>query len=138
MILITDIDDVISDASWRKSLLPDWDAFHSASIDDPPFLHMIDLINAAHFASGVVIALTGRPEKWRGLTNQWMLRHHVMLSQVIMRPNNNRMSSPDLKLELLKQLDLNKLNSIIIDDRDDICTKLRGAGYNVLQCFNVR
>lgn len=134
MIVITDIDDVLSDSSWRKELLPDWDAFHANSVNDPPHPHLIELVNSLHRSGCVIWALTGRPEKWRRITNDWMLKHHVMVDNIVMRPDNNYQSSPEFKLStILNMSTILNDQFIILDDRDDVCTTLSGAGYKVLQ-----
>lgn len=135
MILITDIDDVVSSTGWRKASLVDgdFDAYHSLSLKDPPNLMIIDLINAAHNSGHRTIAITGRPEKFRGITNAWMVQNKVKIDEIIMRPDDNFMTSPDLKLHLLKQLLDPIAKMLILEDRTDVTTALRGAGYTVLQ-----
>lgn len=136
MLLVTDIDDVIADASWRKELLPNWDEYHAASIQDPPHQHIIDLINMLYDSGAAIVALTGRPEKWRHITNSWLLAHDVSIEKVWMRPADDFMTSPQFKLAKLKGADIQP--DLILEDRDDVVVALRGAGYNVLQVFNQR
>jgi len=135
--IITDIDDVICDASWRKSLLPDWDQYHSSSIDDKPHASVVIMLNALHDQGIKVWAMTGRPEKWRRITNGWFLKHKVRIDNLIMRPDDNRMTSPELKLHFMSMFKKSE-GFLILDDRDDVITALRGAGYNVMQIFNQR
>jgi len=132
MILITDIDGVLASDSWRRYLLPDWNEYHRMSIDDEPNRIMVNLINMViRDGQSQVIGLTGRPEKWRQLTNTWLLRHDIMLDDIIMRPDDDFKSSPEFKLEALRGF-YTPASTLIIDDREDVATALRGAGYTVL------
>src|SRR5262245_30503038 len=132
MILVTDIDGTLANDRWRRYMLPDWNAYHRMSIDDEPNMAVVNFINALKRDLITVVSLTGRPEKWRQLTNTWLLGHNIMLDELIMRPDDNFMSSPDFKLgALLARFDPHQ--TVVLEDRDDVVTKLRGEGYNVFQ-----
>lgn len=137
LFLITDIDDVICDAQWRKDI-QGFDDYHACSLQDKPHSHIIAMINAMHSAGIKIWAMTGRPEKWRQITNTWLLKHGVLIDNLVMRPEKNFMTSPDLKLHFLSLLQQPESELLILEDRDDVVVALRGAGYNVMQVFNQR
>src|SRR5262245_56540037 len=127
MILVTDIDGTLANDRWRRNILPNWDEYHRMSIDDEPNRVIVYFINSLKRDQTTVVGLTGRPERWRQLTNTWMLRHNIMLDELIMRPDDNFMSSPDFKLgALLSRFDPHQ--TVVLEDRDDVVTKLRGEG----------
>jgi hypothetical protein len=138
MIIITDLDGTLAHAAWRANLMHDWDAYHAASIADKPNQPMIDFINRLG-ALGHVVCITARPERWRQLTNDWLLRNAVQLSYLSMRPNDDRRPSPlvkiDLALALLKQLDASAV--IAIDDRSDVVAAYAAQGWVALQAQEV-
>ncbi len=116
--------------------MPDWDAYHKMSAKDKPHRDIVNLINSLHDQGWHTIALTARPEKWRQLTNSWLICNLVFIDVLIMRPDNNFDKSPDFKLSVL----LNGFvpaddNIIILDDREDVALTLQAAGYNTMQVF---
>jgi hypothetical protein len=156
MFLIVDIDHTISDANWRNDLLDAaqisfatvdktsnaFDRYHEASIKDKPIEEMILLVNTLHKAGWAVIGLTTRPEKWRNLTNTWMITHGAHFDVLLMRPNDDYRPAAQSKLATLKDwlqyssVALKKENTIIVlDDREDIREAFRAEGFTVLQVF---
>lgn len=134
--ILIDVDHVISDAFWRDPMIAerDYDAYHKASMDDRCDPDIRQLLNrmAPHYS---ITGLTARPEKWRKLTMDWMLRHEITIHGLIMRPDSNFDPSPKVKLELVKTHYADRMEKIafIIDDRDDVAEIFRGANFNVFQ-----
>lgn len=137
--VLVDIDHTLSNAFWRDSMIGSmgWDDYHMASRDDQPLQDMCSLINELWF-DYQVIGLTARPEKWRKLTVEWLLKNRVELHEILMRPDDDYRSSPELKVALAKKRfgdDLHNHVSFVIDDRDDVCSVFRALGVTVLQCY---
>lgn len=63
----------------------DFDAFHAASIDCPPYAHVLEAAHAARAAGQAVIVITGRSAVWRDLTLTWFSRHDVPFDLMLMR-----------------------------------------------------
>ena len=135
MMLITDLDGTLARAAWRNSLKGDWDAYHAASIRDKPNEPMIQLINLIAMACPVV-CITTREERWRQLTQQWLLANNVTIESVVMRPQGDFRSSPELKVDLASKLFLNP-PVFAIDDRDDVLAGYAALGFITLKTAEV-
>jgi len=140
-IVLCDIDHVISDAFWRDNMLsgasPDYDSYHYASREDNPNPAIVSMLQTLCFAGSYhIVGLTARPEKWRKLTMDWMIKHYVPMDELFMRPMDMLFEpTPKLKAHLIK---INypegfKNISLVIDDREDVCAELRGMNLNVMQ-----
>lgn len=132
-IVIVDIDHVIADAAWRDHLIPDWDAYHSVADNDALIEDIAHLLNALDNFGYTIIGLTGRPEKWRSLTLEWLVRHQVRMDDLIMRPDRDYRPSPEMKLHRFQERYPLTDIAFVLDDRDDICAAFHAAGVTVLQ-----
>jgi hypothetical protein len=138
--VLIDIDHTISDAFWRDSIIGavPWDEYHEESQHDKPFWNVIDLINALWYAGYTTIAITGRNEKFRKLTNDWFLEYDVNIDELLMRPDDNFMKNGDLKKMLIEERfpDLDDVSFIIDDNEDSILTFFK-MGITTFQIRNV-
>jgi hypothetical protein len=135
MIIITDLDGTLARVAWRAFMMSDWDAYWEASWQDKPNQPMIDLINMLS-KSCRIVCITGRPERWRQLTNSWLMRYGVKVHELWMRPNDDRRPSPQLKIDLMKKMTEQVLLSEIIvavDDRADVIKAYQEHGLLTLQ-----
>jgi beta-phosphoglucomutase-like phosphatase (HAD superfamily) len=134
LIVIADIDNTISSSWWREYLIDSkgWDAFHREGELDEPIPEMVELINALAVKHRV-ICLTGRPERWRGLTLGWLIRHGVEFHDLLMRPNDNYYPAAEVKLELARQHlgDLQKV-SLVLEDTEAVAAAWRAEGITTL------
>lgn len=144
---VIDIDGTVSDSRHRAHLAQNkqWDAFHAASIDDPPHPEMIrfvkDLYGAFILADGDVVFCTGRNERYREITLEWLARHDVFPTTVLMRPDDDYTRDGDMKLRMLDQHFGSreaalKSVEIVFDDSDTVIETLRNAGFVVAQIRN--
>ena len=137
--VLCDVDHVLSKAFWRDPMIgTDWDEYHSAARDDEPIHDMVETINALHGAGFIIFGLTSRPEKWRGLTQAWLVRHSVKLDALLMRPNDDYRKSPEVKVAAAiecfgSEENLRKRVTLVLDDREDVTEAFRGLGLTVLQ-----
>jgi hypothetical protein len=137
-IVLTDIDHTISDASWRDPMIPlnDWDAYHAASANDLPIQATCDLLWTLERAGWLIVGCTARPGKWRKLTLNWMMRHIVPMHELLMRPDDNYRSSPEMKLQLVTERfgpDFAEVITFMLEDREDVTQAFKAAGLTVLQ-----
>ena len=80
--ILVDIDHTLSAAWSRDPLIGScggWDAYHTASKHDEPIHDVRMLVNDLAKAGWLIIGLTARPEKWRSLTTQWLVRHSITM-----------------------------------------------------------
>lgn len=121
---------------------PNWDAFFEASYDDVPIRWVVDLLRMIHGKGNSVLILSGRSDKVRTQTTEWLNNHRIPFDFLEMRPEGCRTPDEVLKpLMLSKWLEeqkvLRKINyhvEFIVDDRQKVADAWRNEGYNVLQC----
>jgi phosphoglycolate phosphatase-like HAD superfamily hydrolase len=142
-LLFVDLDHTLTHAHWRDDLMDEcarnktWDDYHNMSAQDEPVLEMVELINTCAFAGWKVVALTTRPEKWRSMTNQWLIKHSIDIHILLMRPHDDYRSNAESKMavynEFLVGLEDKPSNIIIVDDHDGIVKAFKGINITVLQ-----
>jgi hypothetical protein len=142
-LLFVDIDHTLTAAHWRDEMIDyasrnrDWDSYHSESIKDKPIPEMISLVNCLQTAGWYVVGLTTRPEKWRQLTNDWLLKYQVLIDKLLMRPHDdyrpNAESKIDLATKFISQHQVD--NIIVIDDHDAVVASFRAHNITVLQAY---
>jgi hypothetical protein len=89
--VIFDIDGTIADCSHRidHANAKDWDKFHSLADEDMVIVNIADLmINLSAIAP--IILLTGRPERYRYKTMEWLKRASLdgFYEELIMREDD--------------------------------------------------
>jgi hypothetical protein len=127
-----DIDHSVADAAWRDHLLGDWDTYHEKSIEDESISAMVALIDALYCDQWTTIGLTGRPERWRQLTEAWLLKRCVMLDELIMRPNEVYDGAAIFKQGAVRDRCSKLRNPLVLvfDDRDDVIGAMQTSGVN--------
>ena len=138
-IVLCDLDHTVTDAFWRDPMIGGpggWDAYHEAGDGDLPLTDTIQVVNSMAAAGFRVIGLTARPEKWRSLTNTYLMRHGILMREMLMRPDNCFLPSPRCKLEeISRHLGENWRDQIVVffEDRDDVVAAFRAEGITVAQ-----
>lgn len=132
--ILLDIDNCISDDEWRIPYIKenDWEEYHSnASLDKASNLHVV---LCAQQIGADIIVVTGRPEQFREQTASWLILNGVIPSALLMRPNDSKLPSPQLKRELIEGLDLGKCYCAY-DDRQDVIDMYRSIGLKADRIF---
>jgi len=113
----------------------DWTAYDKELMSDTPIMPMIELcrlINARY----PVILLTGRGERSRKQTIEWLDKYDVPYDTLLMRPLNDRRKDTIVKLDLLDanftQKQLKNLVTVF-EDRTRIVDAFRARGFHVCQ-----
>lgn len=137
--VLVDIDHVLSDAAWRDAMIGGeggWDAYHTASVDDKSCTDVVELLKAFQSVGLLIVGITARPEKWRTMTNAWLLQHDIEFSDLLMRPDDSYRPAPEIKIALAEEFFNGNLSQIlfIIDDRDDVVAAFKARGVTALQC----
>lgn len=142
--ILIDLDHTLTDAFWRDGMIGtvSWDEYHAASRDDTVVRDVAALIGSWRRGSFAyrAIGLTARPEKFRQLTLNWLLKNNVSLDFLLMRPDEAFYPAPEIKMglamEFYKTEDAIRENVVcIFDDREDVITAFRGIGVTALQVF---
>lgn len=151
-IIVVDLDGTLCDSSHRDHLAQakEWDAFHAASKDDKPRLdvaELVKIVRSSAFAGRdyCLVALTGRNEKYRKVTLDWLIRQDLAhFDALLMRPDNDWRPDTVIKPELLEEF--RKLIgegqggptpevAFILEDRDHVVEAWRNLGY---ACWQVQ
>ena len=77
-LVLCDIDGTVANNDHRQKLLKgfnDWDKFFSLLKDDEPIHVIIERVKQKVESNGDLIFLTGRPEKYREMTEDWLLKY---------------------------------------------------------------
>lgn len=132
---------------WEKhrDWKPDWNAFFDACGDDEPIEWVIDLmliIRRFELLTGdakFILILSGRSDRVRDLTEDWLMKHKVAYDHLLMRKEGDHRPDEIVKLEILR--DFLQMKSqyhphveFIVDDRQKVVDMWRREGFNVLQC----
>lgn len=131
--IITDIDATISNCSHRihniKNGNRNWNAFFDLIGDDEPIPYTISLIEAWYKSGKPVIALTGRPEKYRSATEAWIAKHAPFIEKVYMRADNDFRSGPVTKLAEIERIKADGYEPVLLlDDHPGIVKFFRENG----------
>ena len=150
--IICDIDGTLADLTHRLHFVrgpgkKDWDAFFGAIQHDSPHEDVINVLNAAMAfnRNSRVFLATGRPERTRWDTENWLLNNAPLamsaghrIAGIFMRANGDRREDFIVKCEIAEELHrkfgVTPENTLfVLDDRDQVVRMWRGRGFRVLQ-----
>ena len=133
---VIDLDGVVADVRHRLHHVTgrrrDWDAFFDGIADDPVLPEgraVAEQLAADHD----LVYLTGRPERTRPQTDEWLARHQLPHGKVIMRPEGDRRPARLLKPRLLRSLAADRRVAVVVDDDVEVCDALERSGWQVLR-----
>lgn len=146
--IVIDLDGTIADSRHREhyAVERDWDEFHLRSGQDAPKPDVRWLINflSEHRVGDYpyLMILTGRNERYRPLTENWLRHNNIDYDELIMRPDNNFERDADLKLRLLQEFcdragydDPTEAVIFILEEREGMVQAYREAGF---PCWQVQ
>lgn len=111
-----------------KKFKPNYDLFHSTSIDCPPYSAVKRIAVRARELGLSIIVVTGRVAKWRGLTEDWLNRNSIPWDALYTRGHNDYRPDHVIKSEINEELQIRFKPLVAIDDRDDILHVWKTAG----------
>lgn len=133
---VFDLDNTLADTAHRQRFLRrrprDWDAFFAAAPQDPPITEGVRLARDSAVECEVVY-LTGRPERCRQDTLDWLAAHGLPEGRVHMRPDGDRRPARITKLEILRRLAGDREIRVLVDDDELVCEDAERAGFPVLR-----
>jgi len=138
--VLFDIDGTLADIRHRRGFLagdrPDWNRFNAAMGDDTPNAAVVILYKTL-WASGQfeIILTTGRNEKFRAVTENWLIWNEIPFGRMIMRADNDNRADHLIKEDMLSGL-LAEGHCIefCVDDRQQVVDMWRRNGITCLQC----
>lgn len=138
--ILFDIDGTIADIEHRRGFLdgdrPDWNKFNAAMGDDTPNWPIVSLYKTL-WQSEVydLIFVTGRNEKFRAVTEQWLVWNEIPFSRMLMRANKDHRADHIVKEEILDRLVAQgTVIEFTVDDRQQVVDMWRRRGITCLQC----
>lgn len=134
-VVIVDMDGTLADVSHRLHHLhgpkKSWKRFFAGMDEDPPSQIVVNWVKNLSPEYEVVI-VTGRPENYRANTEEWLKRHDIQYSDIIMRRSGDRRPDYVVKKELLDKVGKDRI-AFVIDDRPSVCEMWRNCGLRVFQ-----
>ncbi|MFG2602693.1 hypothetical protein ACGFT2_03865 [Streptomyces sp. NPDC048514] len=133
---VFDLDNTLADTAHRQHHLEsrprDWAAFFAAAPADPPLAEGVALaLESARECE--VVYLTGRPERCRRDTLEWLAAHGLPEGRVHMRGNADRRPARFTKLEILRRLARDRAVRVLVDDDELVCDDAERAGFTVVR-----
>lgn len=130
-VAVFDIDGVVADVRHRLHHLErrrkDWDGFFAAAAQDTlldPGRRLVEELSTRH----EIVWLTGRPERIRRLTRDWLGRHDLPVGELLMRRDVDRRPAPAYKLAALRRRPAGTV-AAFVDDDDEVVSAALAAGY---------
>lgn len=133
---VFDLDNTLADTAHRQHFLEgrprNWGAFFAAAPEDAPLAEGVALaVDSARECE--VVYLTGRPERYRPDTLEWLARHGLPEGRVYMRSNADRRPARFTKLEILRRLARDREVRVLVDDDELVCDDAERAGFTVVR-----
>lgn len=150
-IIVVDLDGTLCDSAHRDHLAQakQWSEFHEAAKDDAPRADVAFLLSVLARRSILdeilLVACTGRNERYRQATLEWLIRHDLaVFDTILMRPDGDFRPDVEMKPALLhafmSSLDVSKgvfpKVAFILEDRDKVVEAWRNLGYKCWQVNN--
>jgi len=135
MVAVVDIDGVVADVRHRLHHVTgrpkDWRSFFAAAADDGL------LAEGGHAVRSLaevydVVYLSGRPERLRRVTEEWLARHDLPAGDLRLRPHDDYRPSSDFKVEALRAIAVARTVVVLVDDDPRVLDAARAAGFDVL------
>lgn len=123
----------LDEVDWK----PDWNAFHAACVDDKPIEDVCRVCRSVSYDT-TCIFLTGRPEKCRQHTFDWLKDNDLPLNDrdiLLMRKDGDHRPDYEVKREIYEQEIKDQYNIVgVFEDRQQCVDMWRSLG---LTCFQV-
>jgi uncharacterized HAD superfamily protein len=134
-----DIDGTIANTDHRqhhmqKNPKKNYKAFHDAMHLDEPHSEILWLIQTLYMDGNQIVIATGREEKFKERTVEWLTKHNVPYDALYMCRDGDNRSDAITKLELLEHMQKDGYDPyIFLEDRQRVVDALRVIGKKVLQ-----
>ncbi|MFZ4302327.1 LNS2 domain-containing protein [Streptomyces cinereoruber] len=133
---VFDLDNTLAATAHRQHFLErrpkDWNAFFAAAPDDPPLEEGVALCRETAGECEVVY-LTGRPERCRRATVDWLAEQGLPAGPVHMRRDRDFRPARVTKVEILRRLAADRPVRMLVDDDTAVCDAAEAAGFTVVR-----
>jgi hypothetical protein len=138
--VLFDVDGTLANIDHRRPVLEEdphnWKDFFSAMGDDTLNEHIADLYRLIWSSpEHECIIVSGRPEKYRELTEQWLTWNKISFDRLELRPTGDQREDSIVKKGILDMLvSEGKEIAFVVDDRRSVVDMWRKNGITCLQC----
>ena len=139
--VIFDIDGTLADNSERQKYLSElrWDMFFNEMGNDYPVKEVLELYNLIKNSQQYkMIIVSGRPEKYKKLTEQWLTWNNIYYDDLYMRKDGDQRKDNVIKQEILKHIKEKYEISFAFDDRKSVVDMWRENGVFCFQSSSLR
>ena len=139
--VIFDIDGTLANNDERQKILKDnvhnWQNFFNEMGNDTVNKAISEIYNIIKKTKKYkMLIVTGRPETYRKITEQWLIWNHIEYDNLYMRSENDCRSDVDVKREILQKIREQYDVSFVFDDRTSVVKMWREEGLVCFQCFD--
>lgn len=131
-----DIDGVLADVRHRLHFLSsrpkDWHGFFAAAVHDPVLEAGREALDEAMSSGSRIVYVTGRPNRCRRDTRDWLRRHGFPEADLHMRPNRDRRPARFYKADVITGIAASATLVAVIDDDQRVVEHLASLGLPVL------
>ena len=137
-LVVFDIDGTLADLSHRRHFVAskpkNWNAFDAAIPFDKPFDDIIYVLKTYYKLKHKIILCSGRSERTRTVTVNWLRANDIPYTQLYMRTDNDHRQDSIVKVELLNMIREEHGEPFLwFDDRQQVVDAIRAQGVRVLQ-----
>lgn len=138
--VIFDIDGTLANVDHRRHYVEtnpqNWAAFNANMDKDIPNTPIVQLYKTLWKSEDYeLILVTGRSERFRKLTENWLFWHDIPFLELYMRQDHDNRPDHVIKKEILDHLILNGKNILFtVDDRQQVVDMWRENAIPCLQC----
>jgi hypothetical protein len=136
-IVIFDIDGTLADISERVDHIrkkpKNWSAFNAGMAQDRAIHSMVRLCNILYAAGLHIVLCSGRNEKNRTETVEWLERQGVPYHELLLRKDEDYRSDAVVKREILQNMERSQI-LFVVEDRSRVVEMWRSEGLTCLQC----
>jgi phosphoglycolate phosphatase-like HAD superfamily hydrolase len=138
--VIFDIDGTLADIVHRRKYLdldpPNWTLFNAHMGDDTPNAPVVMLYKTLWESGAYNIEIvTGRNERFRGVTETWLTWNEIPFKRVTMRADKDHRADHIIKKEILDSFLAQGLDiAFTVDDRQQVVDMWRENNITCLQC----
>jgi phosphoglycolate phosphatase-like HAD superfamily hydrolase len=135
-IVIFDIDGTLADISERvhhvRRRPKNWKAFNAGMTQDKAIHSIVKLCNMLYDAGIRIVLCTGRNERNRPETVEWLKKQGVNYHELLLRKDGDFRSDAVIKREVLQGMDKSKI-LFVVEDRSRVVEMWRAEGLVCLQ-----
>ena len=126
---VFDIDGVLADVSHRRGLISagrrDWAGFFAAAVDDTVLPDGAARVHRAVADGLLLVYLSGRPERLREVTTNWLRDNGLPTADLVLRPDGDHSPAVEFKLGRLRVMASGYTIALLVDDDEQVVVGVR-------------